>query len=225
MPDTLEAVLVLFVVVLPGALHTWAAEREAGRWGIGLSDRVLRFVGASVVYQMALAAPTYLAWKDHLHRRIVSNGATAYSSSLTDGTTPSWVWLLALAYVMVPIAGGTIAGVSIHRWPRLSRILVGRDPAPRAWDFLFAGRPQGVLRARLKSNDRWVGGWFGERSYAAGYPEQPQDLLVERTYRLLEDGSFAEGEADGGYDEIGSSLLIRWEEIVELEFFPSQRGV
>jgi hypothetical protein len=222
MPDTFEALLVLFVAVLPGALHIWAAEREAGRWGIGLSDRFLRFIGTTVVYQLLLAYPSYMAWSRYIHRRVERDGRIDYINSLAEGSTPLWVWLLVFAYVLLPIAVGTLAGFSIHRWPSVSRVLVGRDPAPRAWDFLFASRPVGVIRARLKS-DRWIGGWFGGSSYAAGYPEHPQDLLIERTYRVLEDGRFAEGHGDAGYEEVGSSLLIRWEEIVELEFFPAER--
>jgi hypothetical protein len=222
MPDTFEAALVLFIAVLPGALHIWAAEREAGRWGISLSDRLLRFVGTTVVYQLVLAFPTYLAWSRHFHRRVERAGGADYLNSFADGTTPPWVWAVLAAYVVLPVLGGTLAGMSVHRWPLLARILVGRDPAPRAWDFLFSSRPIGVLRARLRS-DRWVGGWFGDSSYAAGYPEQPQDLFIERTYRMLDDGRFAEGVGDETYEEIGSSLLIRWDEIIELEFFAAER--
>ena len=115
-----------------------------------------------------------------------------FVNSISEGSVPGWFWLIPVVYVTTPIVGGTLAGLSVNRWPTISRIVAGRDPAPRAWDFLFAGNPVGVIRVRLRANDRWVGGWFGEHSYAAGYPEQPQDLLVERTYRLLDDGSSAE---------------------------------
>ena len=47
MPNTFQALAVLLVALLPGALYVWSFERQAGRWGIGLSDRVLRFVGGS----------------------------------------------------------------------------------------------------------------------------------------------------------------------------------
>ena len=53
MPDTFQAIAVLAVALLPGALHVWAFERQAGRWGIGLSDRLLRFVGGSVLFHAA----------------------------------------------------------------------------------------------------------------------------------------------------------------------------
>ena len=220
MPETLEAALVLVAAVLPGALHVWAVEREAGRWGIGLSDRLLRFVGTTAVYQAAFAYPLYLVWIEIVHSQtILPSGEVRSVNRLGQGTAPAWFWLLPILYVAIPIAVGTLAGLSVHRRPRLSRILVGRDPAPTAWEFLFSRHREGVIRARLKSDGRWIGGLYGPNSYASGYPEQPQDLLLERTYRLNEDGTFAEGSAEGGFDEVGSAMLIRWEDIAELEFF------
>lgn len=220
MPDTFEALLVVFLAVLPGAMHTWAAEREGGRWGIGLADRALRFVGTTAIYQVAFAYPSYLIWTHHLHRgEVLPGGGVKFVNSLSEGTAPGWLWVLPLVYVAIPILGGTIAGLSIHRWPLISRIVAGRDPAPRAWDFLFSAQPVGVVRARLKSDGRWVGGRFGPDSYAAGYPERPQDLFLERSVVVLADGGFAEGDSPDGYQEAGSGLLIKWDDIEELEFF------
>ena len=59
MPGTLQGLLVLVLAVLPGAMYVWGFEREAGKWGIGLSDAVLRFVVASAVFQVVFAAPLY----------------------------------------------------------------------------------------------------------------------------------------------------------------------
>lgn len=53
MPDTFQAIAVFAVALLAGALYVWAFERQAGRWGIGLSDRLLRFVGGSVLFHAA----------------------------------------------------------------------------------------------------------------------------------------------------------------------------
>jgi hypothetical protein len=64
-----------------------------------------------------------------------------------------------------------------------------------------------------------VGGFFGKASYAAGYPDEPQDLLLEKTYLVHEDGTFAVAE-DGSYRDLGSQLLVRFDEIEFLEYFP-----
>jgi hypothetical protein len=71
-PDTLQSIAVLVLALLPGALYVWAFERQAGRWGIGLSDRLLRFVGGSAVFH-ALGAPlTYWLWAEQ--RQLVRDG-------------------------------------------------------------------------------------------------------------------------------------------------------
>lgn len=83
-----------------------------------------------------------------------------------------------LAYVAVPAPAGTLVGVAVRRRRRWVWALVGRDPAPRAWDHLFADRPVGWVRLKLKSGT-WLAGAFAadgdgrRRSYAAGYPEAP----------------------------------------------------
>ena len=50
MVDTFQALWILLLAFLPGALYVWAFEREAGGWGLGVTDRVLRFVGVSAVF-------------------------------------------------------------------------------------------------------------------------------------------------------------------------------
>ena len=56
MPSTFEARSVVLLALLPGGLFMWALERLVGRYGIGLSDRVLRFVAASTILHV-FAAP------------------------------------------------------------------------------------------------------------------------------------------------------------------------
>ena len=222
MPETIETLAALVIAVLPGALHVWAVEREVGRWGVGLSDRLLRFIGTTALYQAVFAFPVYLVWTRVLHDQVSTDGDGAFVNHLASGTAPGWFWLVPVGYVALPILVGTLAAFSVNRWPRLSRILLGRNPAPTSWETLFTRQRGGIIRGRLKSDGRWVGGFFGPESYAAGYGEEPQDLLIERAYHLLDDGSFAEGESEGGYVELGSALLVRWEELDQLEFFPSE---
>jgi hypothetical protein len=64
--DTFQALWILLLAFLPGAPYVWAFEREAGGWGLGVTDRLLRFVGVSAVFH-ALAAPlTYIAYQHYV---------------------------------------------------------------------------------------------------------------------------------------------------------------
>ena len=74
---------------------------------------------------------------------------------------------------------------------------------------------------QLKGTRAWVGGYFGDESYAAGYREVPPDIFLENAYIMTSDGSFST-RSDGSYEATGSQLLIRWEEIEFFEFFPGK---
>jgi hypothetical protein len=63
MPETLQGLVVIILALLPGALYTWAFEQQAGPWGIGLSDRVLRFIGSSALFHAVLAPASYELWR------------------------------------------------------------------------------------------------------------------------------------------------------------------
>lgn len=216
MPSTLEALVILILAILPGALYTWALEREVGKWGIGLSDRVLRFVGMSAVFQVIFLYPAYRVFIEVV--LLDSRNFESRDRFLEGMPLPWWAWLLPAAYVGVPIAIGTFAGVSVHRRPRVARILVGKDPAPRAWDRLFSPRPAGMLRAQLQDGS-WIGGFFAETSYAAGYPEEPEDIYIEQVYEMRSDGTFV-GPADPEDSPyVAHGALLRWDQVKFIEFF------
>jgi Family of unknown function (DUF6338) len=199
MPDTFQALGVTILAFLPGALYIWSFEREVGRWGISLADRIFRFLGVSAIFLAVYSYPAFLVWTHYLHRRVAGLHPHFENLIATGASVAWWVFLIPIGYVAVPIVAGTLAAVTVRAhasWVRrIGRVVVGRDPAPRAWDDLFFERPEGAVRIRLKGDDRerWIGGLFAADSYAAGYPEQPQDLLIERAYLMEEDGSFAPG--------------------------------
>ena len=208
MPSSFQAITVIVVGLLPGALYMWAFERQAGRYGIGLSDRVLRFIGGSALFFAVFAGPLYAVY---------SNYGAPFSSGMP---LPRWLLLLPPVFVGLPILVGTLVGLGLRKGKNWAQKLTGPDPAPRAWDHLFQYKVDGWVRLRLKSGT-WLAGAFaeanGQQSYAAGYPE-PQDLFLAASvdvdpatgdWRLDGDGNVTLGQ--GG-------ILVRWEEIEYLEF-------
>jgi hypothetical protein len=209
MVDTFQAIAVLTLALIPGSLYFWAFERQTGRWGIGLSDRVLRFIGASALFHVAFAPASYWLWANEWPRA-------------RDGEPLSlWLWALALLYVAMPIVAGTTVGFATRVGLTWARFFAGPHPAPRAWDYLFEREPDGYVRLRLKSG-RWIAGLFaevdGRAPYTAGYPE-PQDLLLPATVKIdPETGEFPLDD-DGRVQLQRGALLVSWEQVEYLQFF------
>ncbi|MEV5002322.1 DUF6338 family protein [Nocardioides sp. LML1-1-1.1] len=209
MPTSVQAAAAVVICLMPGALYIWSFERQVGRWGVGLSDRLLRFVGASAVFH-ALAAPaSYVLWREY------------WPVMRVAGALPWWLWLVSGAYVVLPLSVGTAIGRGSRHGSPWARYFTGPDPAPRAWDYLFQGGRDGWIRLRLKSGS-WIGGAFattesGLKSYTAGYPE-PQDIFLATAVDVdPESGAFL-FEANGSPRLRSGGVLVRWEEVEYLEF-------
>jgi len=209
MPTSFQALAVLVVALVPGALYLWAYERQAGRWGATLGDRFLRFVGGSAVLHAVFAPVTYWFWTDHW-------------PAVAGGQEVSWsLWGLAVGYVAVPSVAGSLVGRGTRKRQGWATWITGPDPAPRAWDYLFQGERNGWVRLRLKSGP-WIAGGYatatdGLKSYTAGHPEA-QDLFLATAVRVDPDtGEFLLNEA-GGVQLQGGGLLVRWDEVEYLEF-------
>jgi uncharacterized protein DUF6338 len=217
--DTFQALWILLLAFLPGALYVWAFEREAGGWGLGVTDRLLRFVGASAVFH-ALAAPlTYIAFQHY-----VVTGRLAHGRAL-----PLWLWLVPLIYVAVPTVAGSVIGSATADGRRWTRYVAGRSPAPRAWDHLFSAHDlTGWVRLKMK-DDAWIVGAYAQsdnrrlRSYAAGYPSAQDLYLVETVECEPATGAFVV-DADDKPIPRGMGVLVRWDEVMYLEFIDSRPG-
>jgi hypothetical protein len=212
--DTFPALWLTVLFLLPGALFTWAREQQTGRWGIGLSDRVLRFLAASTVVHGLLLPLSY--W---LYARFVVTGELGKGAAL-----PWWSWPLLLLYVVPPVLLGRALGVGIGLGDRWALWVAGHHPAPRAWDHLF-GRAHlgGWVVLRLKDGT-WLAGLYSrsigsvERSYASRYPET-QELYLAETAAVDDRGRLLSG-SDGQPVLLGRGVLLRWEEASYLEFSP-----
>jgi len=208
MPETFQTAAVVMVALLPGALYVWSFERQAGRYGIGLTDRALRFLGGSALFLALFSVPMYWLFANYR------------GSFLAGDPLPIWVGLVPAGYVLVPLGVGTLVGYGLRRGWAWIEVLTGPDPAPRAWDYLFQYNVDGWIRCQLKSGI-WLAGAYananGRRSYAAGYPE-PQDLYLAAAVAV--DSVTGEFILDAqGQPELSSGgLLLRWDEVEYLEF-------
>jgi Family of unknown function (DUF6338) len=216
--DTFQALGVLLLALLPGAIYVWAFEREAGGWGLGVTDRLLRFVGVSAVFHVVAAPITYI-----LYQHYIVTGELAHGKPISF-----LLWLAAVVYVAIPAALGAFVGNATAGGKGWTRFIVGRSPAPRAWDHLFSAHDlNGWVRLKLK-NDEWVIGAYARsdsgrlRSYAAGYPNAQDLYLLDTAECEPHTGKFI--LARGQPKLRGVGVLVRWEEVLYLEFIDSRTG-
>ncbi len=171
--STFEAVAVTLVAIIPGALYLWGYERMAGSWDQTSPDRIYRFVAGSAVFQLLFAPLSYWLWKTYF-----------YSDRLSHAkSVPLSFWLLLSLYGVIPAAVGLAVGKFVSKKTVLGRVIRSSSAPPRAWDKVFSGQPQGLVRIKLKSGT-WVAGVFAETAsgdaYASGYPAD-QDIWLPQT--------------------------------------------
>ena len=216
MTTTLLSLVIIWMAVLPGALFIWAFEMLAGRWTTGIRGGLLRSVGYSAVFHLVFLPLTY-------HLRVF------YWDRIWEGRYVNpWVWAYLSVYVLVPIVLGLLTGLSVrqtyssaHRRYRWARLLIGKSPAPRAWDFLFGQNViAGWVRFRTKSG-LYMGGYYGEDSYVSRYPE-PQDIYIGHAVEIDPDSGNIVRDSEGVPRLLPSGLLIRWDEVEYLEFTPGE---
>jgi hypothetical protein len=171
MPDTFQALAVLVLALLPGALYTWGFERQVGSWGIARTDRLLRFVGGSVVFHVVAAPLTYFLYSKYWVSSIIRHGEPL----------PWWLWGLLIGYVLGPLIAGDLMGRNASRGGSINKLFAGPNPAPRAWDHVFSSNPRGWVLIRLNSG-RWIGGLLLSNVLA---PAAPTGTRRERAKRLL----------------------------------------
>lgn len=210
--DSFQALAVTLVAVLPGAVYTFALERWTGAFGVSLSDRLVRFTAASAAFIAVFAGPAYMFYRD-----LVMTGR------IEDGDVhPLAIEVLALTYVLVPAVAGTLVGWGRRRGWRLASAILGEAPEPRAWDYLWRHGRQGLVRAKTMSG-AWLGGVYGtlengQRSYAAGYPEDQDIYLAQQLKVDPVDGAWATDEDGRPVPADSTGLLLRWDQIEFIEF-------
>ena len=199
--------------MLPGALYVWAFERQAGGWGLGLSDRLLRFVGTSAILQVLIAPLTYLIYRDY--------GSDGPHCTGRDTT--------ALVVVGSDRLRSATDRLRSARWP--SHTPTQAVGSERDWSIASAEslgpslrnrRPRRLGKASIEGR-RWLASRRlstqmspGRPDRIAGYPETQDLYLVETAECDPATGAFVV-DAHGAPKLRGISVLVRWDQVAYLE--------
>lgn len=207
MPDSIQALGVFIFAVLPGALYVWSFEREVGPWGVDLADRIYRFIGSSAIFHMLTVPLSFELWRHYIR-----------SGHFEDRISVLALWGIVIAYVAVPSAAGRLVGRGIlNKW-RWVGFVVGRSPAPRAWEHVFASKNfEAWVRLKLIDGS-WIGGAYaiGEdldiQSYAAGTATN-RDLYLATTVPMNQQTGEFVVDSGGAPVLVKAGVLVRWDQV------------
>jgi hypothetical protein len=214
MPD---ALLVTVLVALPGALFTFAYERETQIVRAAPSDRVVRLTTASAVFYVATAPLSYLLYVKYVRTRRPATGPLPWA-----------IWLVPIGLVVCPVGLGLVLGAATHRGTTWARLWSGRSPEPLAWDAAFGHGADAWPCIRLKDpsggTDGCLLGAFGPGSHghhslASSYPNPPDLYLSETAEAEPVMGNFGLDELSrrvragrklAAKDDCGTWYLLNW---------------
>lgn len=199
----LEALTATVLALLPGAAYTFSLETSLGSWGAGHGDRIYRFLVSSALLHLVLAPLTFNAWQ-------------AIEAGLGDasGRELLHLWGVLALLAAFPIVTGRVLGWGFLQEKPWAKAVLG-TPQPSAWDYLWSNKgTAGYVRVRLKSGT-WVGGAFDDRSFAAGYPHDP-DILLAHCVEVHPDTGEWKMDGDRPVPR-RSGILLRREDIELLE--------
>jgi len=211
-PETWVQVVVVLASVVPGFVYQVSRRQVAG------PDPEHRELGTRVLYAIAataMFASVYALCLGDLVRGYVRSPDRALDDVQALGVyfavfaiaipwTAARAWYYAVTSPAYRAAAAWLAGV-LH-------VRRAWDPTPSAWDFAFNQGTAGWVRVRF-ADGRFLGGWFGERSFASSFPN-PQEIFVEVGYVINSDGTFTTTQhAPGG-------MMIRCADAVPVDFVP-----
>jgi hypothetical protein len=171
MPQTIEAILVLLVFVIPGFVSSWILSHAYPRAEPGEARLVLEGIALSCINYGLQSWILIFFWKMRWFEEPVYLSLMAVFSLFIAPT------ILAL----------TLVKVLDSEWMRSIRERFRlAHPVPKAWDRFFRqGKPCWVI-ATLKDG-QVVAGLYGQNSFASSFPAE-EDIYLERLCELSAEG-------------------------------------
>jgi len=211
-PNNSFQLVMLLAFLMPGSVYQFVRMRLRGPAPDDSSslNRVLRALtfSAALVTSYALLTAIF-AGRPVLE--LVEHLQSGDRQAALEAAPP----LAACALILLFVIPAGLAALVFYvprwrgpKWPSWLRLTY--DPTPRAWDYAFNGISPTYVRV-LTNDGRYLGGWFGDQSFASSFPE-PRELFIETAHQMSEDGGFG-AEVEGS-----SGLYIRCDDIRVVEF-------
>jgi len=206
--SSLQAVGLLILAIVPGAVLMFSYERHAGPLGSDSNDRTLRFlIGTALVFPFTA---TLAMWTfTHVISVPVGDPPTDHRNRLAEPSDISLWWtFVPLAYVTVPWLLGWLGG---SLWVVLRRLAVaGRTsslaPSLAAWDVVFLDPGPKLISVKLRTGP-WIGGVFGGASFASAPAARQRELVLEQRVAVDTSGQIQRDEEGVPIEHFGAIVV------------------
>jgi hypothetical protein len=212
MPETWVQATVVLALVVPGFVYQVSRQAAAGpdpeqkEFG----TRVLRAIVSTAVFAgvysllFGTTIVDYVRTPDRALNEVQALGVYfVVFALLIPWATARLHYVLVSSAAFTSVVGGLTSRFGLRR---------AYDPTPSAWDFAFSRGEASWVRVRF-ADGTWLGGWFGDASYASSFPN-PQELFVEEGWVINRDGTFSDvRHAPGG-------MIIRCRDAVSVDLIP-----
>jgi len=214
-PGTIEAILLLLLLVLPGAMCLWLVSSSVPAVLSGQRQFLVFTVLIGVLIH-AICSWLTVSWWEQIIGSIRSFG-TASTSAEIQIPLVVVIWA-AVLFLFVPalLAWGARR---ILIWEKAQGFLdqFGKSKVQltaQAWDWFFLTQTQGCWVVAEMDDNKLVGGPYGNASFASLSPD-PRDLFLEEAYEV----ALAQGddvvEAENARDDDTTMTLHRFGQKLE----------
>lgn len=180
MPTSVEAVIVLVLLVSPGVIFTQLARRSIAHIE---ESTDIRFLVTMITTGAALHVVAF-PWSNRVLGFYLNGQLGSHRGEL-------YFWAIVVVFG-VPALLGALSGLIIIR-PSVDRLLnrIGLgyiDRMPSAWDYVMQQEAPRYVRVHLKDGGV-IGGIFAGQSFGSTAPSRA-DIYLEQAWQLDKDGTF-----------------------------------
>lgn len=187
LPTTIEALVIVALVLSPGYVFTQIARRVIPHIQEPSDFRFLLTIITTGTVLHGLAFP----WTSRILDYYIDR-------TLYENRWEIFAWV-SIAGFLAPLLLGVVAGqLTLHPWVERALDYIGLgyiDRMPSAWDFVMRRRQPDYVRIHLKDGQGIVGGVFAGQSFGSLDPKRA-DIYLEQAWQMDEDGNFRQAIPD-----------------------------
>jgi len=218
MPETLEAVVIVILLVAPGFLCRMFL--GAGIPRVFVSE--VHFILVALLFSI-LVHVTALPFTLEIADRIGTLWNALINIGAEQPLSMDWLvflWVVCVLFVFPALLALVLSWLWRARWtqPLLERLGISQvESTPQAWDWFFLTQEQGCWVVAEMEDGTRVGGEYGAGSFVSITP-YGKDLFLESVYDVDEEHVFGDRKPDS----VGA--WINGEKVKSLHFYRVEEG-